>query len=130
MKQPEFIKLVDLLSFIALVLMVSTGLLIEITLPTRSGPASVLSLTRHEWGTAHLYISLIFLLLMACHLFLHVRFIKFAILGRASREHTYRVAIGVIGLLALLCLAVLPFFAPVENVRDVDSRPRQHQRDR
>lgn len=126
MKQSELIKLVDLLSFIALVLMVSTGLLIEFTLPTRSGPASVLSLTRHEWGSVHLYISLIFLLLMACHLFLHVKFIKVAVLGRASREHTYRVAIGLVGLLALLCLAVMPFLFPIENARDVGG-PRYHQ---
>lgn len=126
MKQPALIKLVDLLSFIALVLMVSTGLLIEFTLPARSGPASVLSLTRHEWGSIHLDISYLFLLLMACHLFLHFKFIKVAILGRAGREHTYRVAIGLVGFLALLFLAAIPFLSPVENVRDAGG-PRYHQ---
>ena len=68
MKQSGLIKLIDLLSFIVLTLMISSGVLLEFTLPARSRGASVLDLTRHQWGSVHFYLSLLFLILMALHL--------------------------------------------------------------
>jgi bacteriorhodopsin len=95
--------------------MVSTGLLLEFSLPERSRAATVLGLSRHEWGSVHLWISLGFLLLMASHLLLHMRFIRSAIAGKASREYRYRIAVGMLGLLALLALAAMPLLAPVQG---------------
>lgn len=124
MNKGQLIKLVDLLCFLGLLALISTGLLLEFTLPARSGAASVWGLTRHEWGDLHFYISLGFLVLMSLHLFLHIGFIKKAILGRASREHKYRLAIGLVGLVALLILLLAPVFSPVENTGE---RRGRHQ---
>lgn len=115
MKQSDLMNVIDLLSFIALVLMISTGTLLEFTLPTRSGPSSVWSMTRHEWGDLHFYISLAFLILMSAHLVMHVRYLKSVLLGKASREQNYRIAIGLVGLLTLLALAIAPVISPVDE---------------
>lgn len=109
------INLIDLLSFAVLIFMMSSGAVLEFTLPARSGPASVWGLSRHEWGDLHGYLSLAFLLLMAVHLMLHVRYIKSALMGKASREQNYRLAIGLIGLLSLLALALAPPLSPVDE---------------
>ncbi|MBW6477015.1 MAG: DUF4405 domain-containing protein [Chromatiales bacterium] len=115
MQRGDWVKWVDLLSFVALVLMVSTGLLLEFSLPERSRAATVLGLSRHDWGSVHLWIALGFLLLMASHLLLHFRFIRSAIVGKATREYRYRIAAGLLGLFALLALAAMPLLAPVQG---------------
>ncbi len=114
MKQSELIKWIDLASFVVFVLMVSTGLMMEYSLPARSRSATVLDLTRHQWGDLHYVISLCFVLLMSSHLFLHAKYIRHAIAGRASREHRYRIAIGVVCFVALLGMAIIPLVAPVQ----------------
>ena len=115
MKQSDFTKIIDLLSFITLVLMISTGALLEFTLPVRSGTSSVWGMTRHEWGDLHSYISLSFLVLIATHLFVHFKFIKSALTGKATREQNYRIAIGVVSLVTLIALAIAPVVSPVSE---------------
>lgn len=114
MKQSELIKWVDLVSFVVLVLMISTGAVLELSLPARSRGASVLGLTRHQWGDVHLYLSLLFLFLMTAHLVTHFRYIRCSLTGKGTREQNYRIAIGVISLLVLIGLALWPILAPVE----------------
>lgn len=115
MSRFTLIKLVDLLSFVALVLMISTGALLEFTLPTRSGPSTVWAMSRHQWGAIHSWLALVFLMLLATHLILHFRFIKAAITGQATREQNYRLAIGAVALATLLALAFAPHLAPVDS---------------
>lgn len=116
MKQSTIIKIIDLLSFAALTLMISTGTLLKYTLPPRSGGDEVWSLTRHDWGNIHFYFSIAFLLLMAAHLITHIKFIKSVITGKASTEKNYRIAIGVLGVIALILLAFAPMASPVTDV--------------
>lgn len=111
----QITKIIDMLSFINLVLILSTGIFIKYSLPPRSGGASVWGFTRHEWGDIHFYISIFFLVLLSLHLLLHLNFIKMAIVGKATREQNYRLGIGIVSILALLLFASAPFFAPVEN---------------
>ena len=113
MQLNTLVKIVDLLSFILLVIMISTGAILEFTLPARSGPLSVWGMTRHEWGDIHSTISMIFLVLMSLHLVLHFKFIKGAIAGNATREQLYRLAIGFIAFIALVALAMAPVISPV-----------------
>ncbi|WP_031432637.1 DUF4405 domain-containing protein [Methylomarinum vadi] len=115
MKQSQLIKIVDVFSFIALLLIVSTGTLLEFTLPIRSGPATVLGMTRHEWGALHLYVSIGFLVMMSLHLFTHIKYIKQLLLGNASTASKYRMGVGLIGLVALLLIILAPFLAPVNE---------------
>ncbi len=118
MKQSTIIKLVDFLSFMTLTLMLSTGVFLRFTLPPRSGSDTLFGLSRHEWGDVHYYFSLVFLFFMSVHLIMHVKFIKAVLLGKASAEKNYRIALGVVGLVALITLAFAPLVSPVtENQR-------------
>lgn len=116
MTSSTIIKITDFLSFVALTLMISTGALLEFTLPPRSGRDEVWYLSRHEWGDLHLYLSIGFLLLMTTHLITHVKFIKSVITGKASTGTKYRIAIGILGLVALIFLAIAPVVSPVTEV--------------
>lgn len=115
MNKPGLIKLIDLLSFIGLSALMSTGALIKFSLPPRSGGTTIWGLTRHEWGDIHFYISICFLIIITIHLFLHLKFIKVAILGKASRETGYRIAVGFVGFFVLIMLLLSPFISPIEN---------------
>lgn len=117
MNHSTIIKIIDLLSFVALTLMISTGILIKFTLPPRSGGDEVWGITRHYWGDIHFYLSVAFLLLMAAHLITHIKFIKIVITGKASTDKNYRVAIGILGVIALILLAFAPVTSPVTEVQ-------------
>jgi hypothetical protein len=114
MKQSSYIKLVDLLSFVVLILMISTGLFLEFTLPERSRSASVFGYTRHQWGDFHYWVSVGFLVCMLLHLVQHIKYLKSAITGKASREQRYRLAAGFFGLIALLAVAFAPLVSPIQ----------------
>lgn len=126
MKTANLIKLTDLLSFIVLITMISTGAFLKFTLPPRSGGASVWGLTRHEWGDLHFYLSIAFLVLMTLHLLVHIRYIKSAILGRATREQGYRLVIGIVSLIVLVALAFAPMVSSIDD--NPDSRPGKQLR--
>ena len=115
MNKANLIKLIDLLSFIGLSALISTGALIKFSLPPKSGAATIWGLTRHEFGDIHFYISVFFLIIITIHLFLHLKFIKAAIIGKVSREIGYRITVGFIGLVVLVLFLFSPFISPIEN---------------
>lgn len=91
---------VDLISLIDLAGLVCTGFIIKYTLPPGSGGygyrggrggeeriRELWSMTRHEWGNVHFYLSLLFVFLMAAHIILHWDWIKSyfkSVFGRLS----------------------------------------------
>ncbi len=115
MSKASLIKFTDLFSFIGLCALISTGALLKFSLPPGSSGANIWGLTRHQWGDIHFYVSVGFLFLMSLHLFLHIKFIKQAIRGRAAREHNYRLVIGILSLLILVLLLFAPLLAPIEG---------------
>lgn len=125
MKHSTLIKIIDLLSFVSLTLMISTGTLLRFTLPPKSGGDEVWGLTRHDWGNFHYYISITFLLLMAAHLLTHIKFIKSVIAGKASTEKNYRIAIGIVGIITLIALAFSPVTSTVTDVQKGQQRFHQ-----
>lgn len=84
--------IVDLAGFIDLLGLICTGFIIKYILPPGSGGGrgygyrggrgaaeevkSLLSMTRHEWGNIHFYMSVVFITLMLVHLILHWTWIK------------------------------------------------------
>ncbi len=82
---------IDFISFISLFSLACTGFIIKYVLPPGSGgghgqgfrggrgPAEIKSLwsmTRHEWGDIHFYLSVVFIALVLVHLVLHWTWIK------------------------------------------------------
>lgn len=118
MKKSTFIKLIDLIAFLSLLFLISTGGLLKYLLPAKSGHSHLWQLTRHEWGDLHFYISVLFLLLMCVHLFLHYKFISQAIKGRAPREQSYRIIVGLTSAIVLLILLVAPYFSPIVHIEN------------
>lgn len=72
-------------------------------------------MSRHEWGDMHFYITFIFLAILSIHLILHWRFIRNVFRGRIKKANTSRLMLGLVGLLAVLALAIAPFVVPIEN---------------
>ena len=115
MSQRQLIHYIDFLSFLFLLAMIVTGILIEFSLPPRSGASEIWGLTRHQWGDVHYYCSLVFVALISVHLVIHRKYIRTAIVGKASTEQTYRIAIGFAGMVALALFLYLLFTAPVDS---------------
>lgn len=117
MNQFSIVKILDFLSFVALMFMLSTGVFLKFTLPPRSGGDEVWGLSRHDWGDIHYCFAVIFLLFMSAHLLAHAKFIKGVIMGKAPTEKYYRIVAGILGIVALIALAFAPVVSPVEDVQ-------------
>ncbi|MBN2183619.1 MAG: DUF4405 domain-containing protein [Sedimentisphaerales bacterium] len=90
MKRMTINFLVDLVAFIDFLVLIVTGFIIKYILPPGSGGIGreisggrgreeikrLLSMTRHEWGDIHFYMSVVFVALMLVHLILHWSWIK------------------------------------------------------
>lgn len=116
LKKSSLIALVDIIAFISFIFVVSTGVLMRFILPPKSGKfTEILDMSRHEWGDMHFYITFIFLAILSIHLILHWRFIRNVFRGRIKKANTSRLMLGLVGLLAVLALAIAPFVVPIEN---------------
>jgi len=115
-KRPALNLGIDGVAFAAFVLLTSTGVLLLYVLPPGSGHRTTLwGLDRHAWGQVHFWISMVFLASLALHLLVHRRWIASVVRGRPRQGSGFRVALGVIGLLAVLAAAAAPFLAEVEQ---------------
>jgi hypothetical protein len=127
MKRSNVNFAVDCLGFAGFVLLAATGVLVRYVLPPGSGRyTTIWSLDRHEWGTIHFWIAIAFLAVLAFHLFLHWRWIATLLSGRPREGSGARVALGTVGLAALLALAIAPFLSPVERTGGERGAPRLH----
>lgn len=113
--------LLDSVSLFVLAALVATGLIMEYRLPPgtggrEEGPAwAILGLTRHDWGTIHYVLAIVFLGLMIAHLLLHWRWVWNRATG-APRAFSAGRALGlVIGLLMACALMAAPFLPAVEK---------------
>jgi hypothetical protein len=127
MKRPNLNFAVDCLGFAGFVLLSATGVLMRYVLPPGSGRSTTIwALDRHEWGSIHFWIAIAFLAVLAIHLFLHWRWIVTLMSGRPREGSGARLALGTVGLAALLALAVAPFLSPVERAGGATHAPAPH----
>jgi len=106
MKRSSLNFIVDLVSFVDLLGLASTGFIMKYILPPGTGGCGWLlyggrgrehirdlwSMTRHEWGAIHFYLAFLFVILMVVHIILHWTWIKnyFKSLLGLSQESTSR----------------------------------------
>ena len=116
MHKSNLVKLIDIAAFISFIFVISTGVLLRYVLPTRSGHAvELMGMTRHEWGDLHFLITVVFLLILTIHLFVHWKFFFSLFQCKVNSTSAYRVVLGIVALLAILALAIAPFVAPLEH---------------
>lgn len=129
MKRSTWISTVDVLAFASFLLLIATGLLIRYVLPPGSGDleahggggraagrpvALVWGLTRHEWGSLHFWLAVLFLVVIALHLFIHWKWILVSFRGRDRRPVGLAGALGIGALQGLVVLAVAMVLGPKE----------------
>ena len=116
MKRPNVNFAIDCLGFAGFVLLTATGVLMRYVLPPGSGHfTTIWTLDRHEWGSIHFWIAIAFLMVLAPHLFLHWRWIATLMSGRPREGSGARMALGTVGLVALVALAIAPFLSPIKR---------------
>jgi hypothetical protein len=129
MRRPTLNFVVDAAAFVGFVFLVSTGVLMRYVLPPGSGKRAVVwGLDRHEWGALHFWIAAAFLVVLAFHLVLHGKWILSVLHGRPREGSGGRMALGLVGLLAVLALAAAPLVSPVE--RSGNAGPAGHEVER
>lgn len=133
MSRPRLNLLIEMFAFACLSLMIATGFLLKYVLPPGSGrlvregygggsgalnrPVLLLwGLTRQEWSNIHFYIAIALMAALFVHLLLHWRWVLAMVKGKSSDGSGVRVALGVMGFLLLLTLALAPFLSSVVSV--------------
>jgi hypothetical protein len=128
-RRPSLNFIVDALGFAGFAFMTTTGVLMRYVLPPGSGHyTTVWGLDRHEWGSIHFWVAVVFFAVLALHVWLHWRWIVAVVRGRPREGSGTRVALGVVGLVALLALALAPFVSPVERDGAALHAPGRHAR--
>ncbi len=131
MKRSIWMFLIDAVALVSFLFLIATGLLIRYVLLAGSGrvegygtgwraaarPVSLVwGLSRHEWGDIHFWISVVFLVVIAAHLFIHWRGIVVSIRGKGCRESRLQAAIGIGALVGLLALVIALVASPVRRI--------------
>jgi hypothetical protein len=126
MKRTHLNALIDLAAFIAFLLLLSTGFILEYQLPPGSGSLqphgwgrgaagrtiqTLWGWTRHDWGQLHYWIAVGMLAILALHLFLHWKWIVCILRGSHSDASGYRLALGIAGLIFATLLSFAPFLS-------------------
>lgn len=142
--RPKINLMIDIVAFVSAVLLIATGFLLEYTFPPGSGhleteglgvgpgglrrPVLLLwGLTRHEWGNIHFYLATALMAILSLHLVLHWQWIVCMVQGRPKEGSGIRALIGILGLAAVLLLAITPFLSSPERMpRGQLLEQRQH----
>lgn len=108
--------IVDAIAFVGFILLTTTGILMHYLLPVGSRRfKTIWGMDRHEWGSIHFWISVVFLCSLTLHLLLHWRWVVNILTGKSHEGSGSRVALGIIGFIGILALAVSPLLSPVED---------------
>lgn len=116
MKRTTINFTIDAVGFVGFVFLITTGVLVRYVLPPGSGRRAVLwGMNRHEWGDLHFWIAIAFFCVLGLHLFLHWRWIVHMVRGKPQEGSGLRFALGLVGILAVLAIALTPFGGSVEQ---------------
>ena len=107
----KFGILIDIIAFVLFTFLASTGLLLHFMLPPGSGwSATILGMSRHEWGEIHFWIAVSFFSILMVHLVLHAGYIKKLFAGTEENPHRLRLYLGLTGFVFVIMLALTPLF--------------------
>ena len=117
MKRANLNVIIDILAFCCFLFLTTTGVLIHYVLPKGSGYYSTLwGLDRHQWGSVHLWIAVIFFAILAIHLILHWRWMLSIFKNKSTQHSGFRLGLGLVSFFALIAVAIAPLISPVNSV--------------
>ena len=134
MRKNRLHLVIDLLAYLAMVSMVSTGLTMWGLLPPgsggrhgggRGGGLTVLGYSRHEWGDVHWYLAVTLIVLVALHVILHWKWVTNSVgaLLRGERKLGAGVAgtvlLAILGVVAVGAIAT-PWIVGTEGIADAE----------
>jgi hypothetical protein len=85
-------------------------------------------MSRHDWGDIHFYASIGFLAILAIHLILHWNWIVNLIRGKKRMASGRRALLGLVGVFAIIAVAVSPLLSPIEgaNKSNAEEKHEKH----
>lgn len=114
---------VDLFAIALMAAMVATGYILRFPLPPGTNKTlSLWSLTRHQWGTLHFWISLALLAIILVHLYLHWQWIVISVkrrFGGTTASSSSHLVSGLVTVLVLTVALVLLGWAAQSSVKPV-----------
>lgn len=136
MKRSTLNFAIDLVTFLVMIAMIATGLLVRFVLPPGSGERrSLWSYTRHDWGDVHFWLAVGLAALLVVHLALHWSWVCSVVQswlphgppGRAKSALRRNMA-GVALLVAVAGLIAAFLWVADRNVVERGGDGRQHRR--
>lgn len=115
---------VNALSFVSFLSLMSTGMVLQFTLPPGSGSKAagmhpgtggkivrkLWGMTRHEWGDVHFVIALIFMALLVIHLILHRNWLYSTTWGsRVNPQPLWKRSITLLIVVYIVLTLAMPF---------------------
>lgn len=102
--------ILDLASALTLLALTVTGLILRFVLLPGSGPRSLWTLRRHDWGGVHFWLAVSLFALLVAHVALHWQWVcntlrRLVPAGRSEGVHSSRMARGLAGVAVLIVLA-------------------------
>lgn len=117
MKRNKLNLIIDGIAFVSFIFLTTTGVVLYGLLPAGSGRwVTLWGMDRHEWGAVHGWIAILFLSVLILHLVVHGRWLYCMIRGRNNQYSGKRLALALLGLLAILAIAVAPLLSPVKKI--------------
>lgn len=128
MKRSRKNFIIDAMAFMFFLFLVSTGIILHYLLPHGSGGSrSIWGMSRHDWGDIHFYVSIGFLAILAIHLILHWNWIVNLIRGRKRMASGRRALLGLVGVFAIVAIAVSPLLSPIEGAKKTKAEEKHEK---
>jgi hypothetical protein len=125
-RRPALNFVVDAIAFCGFVFMTASGVLLRFVLPPGSGHRmTIWGLDRHDWGGVHFWMAAALLGALSVHVLLHWKWIVCIVRGQPREGSGVRLALGIVGLVAVLALAAAPLVSRVERAGPGRSRSAQ-----
>lgn len=105
--------IIDFISFLCMMVLAITGILLHFRLPHGSHDATLMGFSRHQWGEFHFWVAIIFISGIFVHMLLHIPWIKSVLSPKEDIQRKYNVLIFSFSVYVLLIFTFLVALAPI-----------------
>ena len=105
--------IIDMVSFVCMVILFVTGAVLHYRLPHGSHNATLLGQSRHEWADFHFWVALIFVAGIIVHMVLHIPWIKSVLTPKDEKQRKYTALWFSFTLYALILFSLSLLVTPI-----------------